>query len=49
MFVSDETLAQIFVDTTAEMEFQVQLEVAGQVAPPWRILLYSTDIGIIIN
>ena len=38
MFVSDETLAQIFVDTTAEMEFQVQLEAAGQVAPQRKVI-----------
>lgn len=28
IFVSDETLAQIFVDTTAEMDYQVQVESA---------------------
>ena len=38
MFVSDETLAQIFMDTTSEMEYQTQLEAAGHIAPERKVI-----------
>ncbi len=38
MFVSDETLAQIFMDTTSEMEYQMQLEAAGHIAPERKVI-----------
>ena len=38
IFVSDETLAQVFIDTVPELEFQVQLEKIGFVAPERKVI-----------
>jgi hypothetical protein len=38
MFITDETLAEIFVDNTAEMEYQVQLETAGDIAVERQVI-----------